>query len=109
MLSNVRPTPAPHALSDEQRKQIKEWVSEDKGLRPYAKKLKSYWAECRDWHLSRGIYRADWAAQFRIWMRRQVEIDSGHYTQKHELPQEKRTSKSDNVVPITDALKEYQK
>lgn len=111
MLSNVRPVPAPHALEPDQRARIKEWVQDYKPLRPYAKHLKNYWAECRDWHLARGIYRADWEAQFRIWMRNQLEIDSGNYTKKHELPQQSRNEEppEDNVVPITDALKEFQK
>jgi hypothetical protein len=43
-------------------------------------------------------------------MRRQVEIDNGSYTMKTELPREpKYAKKPAKVIPLTEALKEFQK
>lgn len=100
-------TSAPHALDNEQRARVKSWASGYKSMRPYIKQLSQQWANCRDWHLARGIRRYDWEAVFRIWMRRQVEIDSGAYTERKELPREPKTKDTADIISIDQAMKEF--
>jgi hypothetical protein len=76
-------------LSDVERLRILRHV-EEKHPR-LKKRIGRLWNECRDWHLSAGVMRADWEATFRRWLRKQDEIDGGGGRPQigsRELPQE---------------------
>ena len=66
-------TDAPDRLEADARERIRAWAAAH--VPSVALHLGRHWAECRDYHLSRGILRADWAAAFRNWLRKAVEFE----------------------------------
>ena len=68
-------TDAPDRLEPDARARIRCWAEAQ--LPAVVDHLGRHWAECRDWHLSHGVLRADWAAAFRNWLRKAVEFEAG--------------------------------
>lgn len=67
-------TDAPERLEPAARERIRDWA---RSHLPWGdSRVGRSWGECRDWHLSRGVLRADWEAAFRNWLRKELEIES---------------------------------
>lgn len=67
-------TDAPDRLSPQERERIRAWALEHL---PWGdRNLGRLWGECRDYHLSHGVLRADWEATFRSWLRKEVEFQA---------------------------------
>lgn len=69
-------TQAPEELTPAQQQRIKTWALEQWPGNPgvLRRRLRGLWEECRDWHLSRGVLRADWEATMRNWVRKDAEF-----------------------------------
>ncbi len=66
-------TDPPDKLTLDERKRLLEWATSHwPRIGPH---LGRHWVECRDWHLSRGVMRANWEATFRNWLRQASKFD----------------------------------
>ena len=54
-------TDAPWELSELERRRLTQFVHDS--YPQYSRLTKRLWAECRDWHLARGVQRVNWEAE----------------------------------------------
>ena len=89
MVKRKPTTDPPWELSELEKKRIAKFIVEKYPQFSRNKKGALMWEQCRDWHLSNGVQRANWEATFRNWVRKQAEFKQAEgHRQNREMPQE---------------------
>lgn len=101
-------TNPPERLSELERKRIRKWMGDK--YPQYLPEARLLWENCRDWHLKYGVQCSSWEAAFRMWVRKQPEIDArgGRRAQpgSPELPKQPRAPGRAELTLLKDVLKD---
>ena len=109
-------TSAPDDLDAATRSALGRWLESEvrAGRLPreflHRGRAKTLLGQCIDWHKANGVQRADWAATFRNWVRKQAEIDRDKVASRreryaYEHPQEDRGRGESDLEPVGPLLR----